>query len=122
MANSFDTDGRGPSNAQLLACGIAMVVAASLLTTGLVLKSTGRFNDYVPVVADLVNVGDGLPAKSDVKYHGVVVGSPFAAGTTASTAPTTTSWYLTSDFAGSPSPTFTRWPRTGRKWLISPGT
>ena len=37
-------------------------------------KSTGRLNDYVRVVADLVNVGDGLPQKSDVKYHGVLVG------------------------------------------------
>ncbi|WP_131724979.1 MlaD family protein, partial [Mycobacteroides abscessus] len=36
--------------------------------------STGRLNDFVRVVADLNNVGDGLPQKSDVKYHGVLVG------------------------------------------------
>ena len=50
------------------------MVVAALLTAGLLFKSTGRLNDYVRVVADLVNVGDGLPQKSDVKYHGVLVG------------------------------------------------
>lgn len=45
-----------------------------MLTMGLLLKSTGRLDDYVRVTADLINVGDGLPQKSDVKYHGVLVG------------------------------------------------
>ncbi|OBK30422.1 mammalian cell entry protein [Mycobacterium asiaticum] len=74
QANSFDVDGRGPSDRQLLGCGVAVVLVAALLTVGLLFKSTGRLNDYVRVVADLVNVGDGLPQKSDVKYHGVLVG------------------------------------------------
>ncbi len=74
MPNSFELDGRGPSDRQLLGCGVAVLVVATLLTTGLLVKSTGRLNDYVRVVADLVNVGDGLPQKSDVKYHGVLVG------------------------------------------------
>src|SRR4051812_15330404 len=73
--NSFDIDGRGPSDQQLFSWGAAVVVAAIVLTTGLLLKSTGRFDDYMRVVADLVNVGDGLPQKSDVKYHGVLVGT-----------------------------------------------
>ena len=68
-------DGRGPSDQQLLGCGVAVLVVASLITTTLLYKSTGRLNDYVRVVADLVNVGDGLPEKSDVKYHGVLVGA-----------------------------------------------
>jgi ABC-type transporter Mla subunit MlaD len=72
--NSFELDGRGPSDRQLLATGAAVVVVAALLTVAMVVKSTGRLNDYVRVVADLVNVGDGLPQKSDVKYHGVLVG------------------------------------------------
>ncbi len=75
MANSFETDGRGPSDRQLLLCGLVMAVVAALVGTALVIKSTGRFNDYVRVVAELTNVGDGLPAKSDVKYQGVLVGS-----------------------------------------------
>src|ERR1700742_2785201 len=74
MPNSFELDGRGPSDRQLLGCGLAVLVIAPLLTAGLWIKSTGRLNHYVRVVADLVNVGDGLPQKSDVKYHGVLVG------------------------------------------------
>jgi ABC-type transporter Mla subunit MlaD len=73
--NSFELDGRGPSDRQLLGFGLTVVALAALLTAGLLAKSTGRLNDYVQVVADLVNVGDGLPQKSDVKYHGVLVGT-----------------------------------------------
>lgn len=74
MPNSFELDGRGPSDRQLFGIGIAVLVVSALLTTVMLVKSTGRLNDYVRVVADLVNVGDGLPQKSDVKYHGVLVG------------------------------------------------
>jgi ABC-type transporter Mla subunit MlaD len=74
VPNSFELDGRGPSDRQLLGCGLGVLVIVSLVTAGLLIKSTGRLNDYVRVVADLVNVGDGLPQKSDVKYHGVLVG------------------------------------------------
>jgi ABC-type transporter Mla subunit MlaD len=73
-SNSLELDGRGPSDRQLLATGAAVVVVATLLTVVMLAKSTGRLNDYVRVIADLINVGDGLPQKSDVKYHGVLVG------------------------------------------------
>ncbi len=73
--NSFELDGRGPSDRQLLGFGLIVVMLAAVLTTGLLAKSTGRLEGYVKVVADLVNVGDGLPQKSDVKYHGVLVGA-----------------------------------------------
>ncbi|WP_082135549.1 MlaD family protein [Mycobacterium sp. EPa45] len=75
MANSFDTDGRGPTERQLLFCGLAVVLVAALVTTLLLLKSNGKLTNYVRVVADLLNVGDGLPQKSDVKYHGILVGA-----------------------------------------------
>ncbi|CAJ1493045.1 MCE family protein [[Mycobacterium] kokjensenii] len=75
MSNSLDTDGRGPSERQLLGAGIAVLIVIALITAGLLAKSTGRLNAYVRVVADLTNVGDGLPAQSDVKYHGLLVGS-----------------------------------------------
>ncbi|MEZ0364690.1 MlaD family protein [Mycobacterium sp. pUA109] len=75
MGNSLDLDGRGPTDQQLLSCGVAMMVVIALLVAGLLAKSTGRFTAYVRVVADLINVGDGLPSKSDVKYHGLLVGS-----------------------------------------------
>ena len=75
MGNSFETDGRGPSDRQLLAAGIALVAVATVVTATLLVKDTGRLDPYVRVVADLVNVGDGLPQRSDVKYHGVLVGA-----------------------------------------------
>lgn len=75
MANSFDLDGRGPSDRQLMFCGLAVLLVAALVTTLLLAKSNGKLTNYVRVVADLLNVGDGLPQKSDVKYHGVLVGA-----------------------------------------------
>lgn len=73
--NSFDTDGRGPSEAQLLGYGTAMIVLILVVTLTMILKSTGRLDDYVRVTAELVNVGDGLPSRSDVRYHGLLVGA-----------------------------------------------
>jgi hypothetical protein len=59
-ANSFETDGRGPSEKLLLGTGLAMIAVAALVTGLMMLKSTGRLNDFIPVVADLNNVGDGI--------------------------------------------------------------
>ncbi|MDQ2635844.1 MAG: MlaD family protein, partial [Actinomycetota bacterium] len=75
MPNSFDLDGRGPTDRQLIGGGIVVVLVAALITGTLLVKSTGRLNPFVRVVANLVNVGDGLPQRSDVKYHGVLVGA-----------------------------------------------
>ncbi|MBX7435371.1 MCE family protein [Mycobacterium sp. Y57] len=75
MANSFELEGRGPSDRQLLLFGVGVVVVVAMITAALLIKSTGRMEPYVRVVAALVNVGDGLPQRSDVKYHGVLVGS-----------------------------------------------
>lgn len=74
MPNSIETDGRGLSDRQLLATGIAILVVAALVSGLLLIKATGRLDARVPVVAALINVGDGLPQRSDVKYHGVLVG------------------------------------------------
>ncbi|MEB3052297.1 MCE family protein [Mycolicibacter sp. MYC123] len=38
------------------------------------MKSQGRLDKLVRVSAELINVGDGLPAKSDVKFRGLLVG------------------------------------------------
>lgn len=75
MGNSLDTDGRGPSDQQLLTYGLVLFAVIVALTATMLFKSTGRLNAYVRVVADLVNVADGLPGKSDVKYHGLLVGT-----------------------------------------------
>ncbi|MGH3724856.1 MAG: MlaD family protein [Mycobacterium sp.] len=74
MPNSFEADGRGPSDSQLLAVSLVTLAIIVALTGTMLLKSAGRLDDYVRVIADLVNVGDGLPQKSDVKYRGVLVG------------------------------------------------
>jgi ABC-type transporter Mla subunit MlaD len=74
MTNSLEPDGRGPTDRQLLGCGVALVVVAAVVSGLLLVKATGRLDPYVRVVAALINVGDGLPQRSDVKYHGVLVG------------------------------------------------
>ena len=75
MAKVLDLSGRGPSNRTLLLSGVA-VIAASAAIIGLLLdKSSGRFDSYTRIVAELTNVGDGLPNRSDVRYHGLLVGS-----------------------------------------------
>lgn len=74
MANSIELDGRGPSDRQLLTYGLVLIVVASVVAGLLLIKATGRLDPYVRVVAALQNVGDGLPQRSDVKYHGVLVG------------------------------------------------
>ena len=74
MSNSLDPDGRGLSDKQLLACGLTALLVVAAVVACLVLKATGRISGYVRVVADLANVGDGLPQRSDVKYHGLPVG------------------------------------------------
>ena len=75
MPNSLDLDGRGPSERQLLGCGALVLLVIVVVTATMLLRATGRLNDSVRVIADLQNVGDGLPTRSDVKYHGLLVGS-----------------------------------------------
>jgi ABC-type transporter Mla subunit MlaD len=75
MTNSWDLDGRGPSDRHLLAYGCAALLVLTAVVASLTLKSTGRLDDYVRIVADLNDVGDGLPQHSDVKYHGLLVGT-----------------------------------------------
>lgn len=74
MPNPFDTDPRGPSMRRLLVLGVCFTVIAGAVAVALVAKSQGQFSRLVRVTAQLTNVGDGLPAKSDVKYRGVLVG------------------------------------------------
>lgn len=75
MAKVFDISGRGPSNKRLMVAGIGMIVVSALIAALLVAKSTGRLENYTRITADLTNVGDGLPDRSDVRYHGLLVGT-----------------------------------------------
>lgn len=75
MPNPFDTNPRSPSLPRLIALGTCFVVVASLAAAAMVAKSKGRFDNLVRVTVQLVNIGDGLPARSDVKFRNVLVGS-----------------------------------------------
>ncbi|MEV6767664.1 MCE family protein [Nocardia sp. NPDC051030] len=70
----LDTSGRGPTARQLTLAGLAMLAAVALLLYLLGLRYTGRFEERVPVTALLTSTGDGLPARADVKFRGMVVG------------------------------------------------
>ncbi|QZY47012.1 MlaD family protein [Mycolicibacterium austroafricanum] len=74
MPNSFDLNGYSPSNRRLFIFGTCFVLIAALGSVLAVAKSKGDLDRMVRVTAELVNVGDGLPAKSDVKFRGVLVG------------------------------------------------
>lgn len=52
-----------------------MILLLAVLLTLLGLRYTGRFADRVPVRATLTSTGDGLPARADVKFRGMVVGA-----------------------------------------------
>ena len=75
MAKVLDLSGRGPSNRTLLLSGVAVIAASAAVISLLLEKSSGRFDSYTRIVAELTNVGDGLPNRSDVRYHGLLVGS-----------------------------------------------
>ncbi|MEB3968967.1 MlaD family protein [Mycobacterium ulcerans] len=75
MTNHIDLDGIYFSKRQLLARGGIALVVVLLVTSWLLAKSMGYLDRGVQVVADLRNIGDGLPAGSDVKYRGIQVGT-----------------------------------------------
>ncbi|MFD4459076.1 MlaD family protein [Nocardia sp. NPDC058480] len=74
MSVLFEKDGRGPAGWLLLLRGVVVLVAVTALVTVLLMKSTGRFDEKVEVTAVLEQLGDGLPARSDVKFRGMLVG------------------------------------------------
>jgi ABC-type transporter Mla subunit MlaD len=75
MGNSIEPNGRGWSDRQLLIGGVVVLVAATLITGVLLAKSQGHLDRHIRVTAELVNVGDGLPERADVKFRGVLVGA-----------------------------------------------
>jgi virulence factor Mce-like protein len=75
MPNSFDLDPRSPSNRLLVVVGVCFMVVAAVTAVLAVAKSKGTFDNLVRVDVELVNIGDGLPEHSDVKFRSVLVGS-----------------------------------------------
>lgn len=74
MGNSFDHDPRGSTDRKLGVIGTCFAVIAAIAAVLMVVKSQGKLDDFVRVDLKLVNIGDGLPERSDVKFRGVIVG------------------------------------------------
>ncbi|MCV7191826.1 MlaD family protein [Mycolicibacterium brumae] len=72
--SDYEQDGRGLTGHQIFLCGVVFLTVMGLTLMLLSLRSAGKFENYTKPVLKLVNVGDGLPPKSDVKYHGMIVG------------------------------------------------
>jgi phospholipid/cholesterol/gamma-HCH transport system substrate-binding protein len=72
---AFDPSGRGPSMAALAVRGVCYLAVVAVATTLLILQSRGAFRNDLHATAVIADVGDGLPAGSDVKVRGVLVGS-----------------------------------------------
>ncbi|MEV6274824.1 MCE family protein [Nocardia sp. NPDC051832] len=71
----IDPSGRGPTMRQLLVAGVAGLIVFALILGFLMARYRGYFVPKVNVVAELTTTGDGLPAKADVKFRGVLVGA-----------------------------------------------
>ncbi|MGW4635263.1 MlaD family protein [Nocardia sp. NPDC004415] len=72
---SVDSSGRGWSRRRLGLAGVAMTAVLSGVVALLGLRSAGRFEDTVTVTAVLTGTGDGLPARADVRFRGLLVGT-----------------------------------------------
>ncbi|MCV7112195.1 MlaD family protein [Mycolicibacterium setense] len=70
-----DLDGNHFTARQLIRRGTVALVVVGVVASVLLVKSTGMFDRSLHVVAELRNIGDGLPARSDVKFRGVLVGA-----------------------------------------------
>ncbi len=75
MPNSFDNDPRGTTDRKLAVAGLCFTLVAALTAALMIAKSQGLLDDLIRVDIKLVNIGDGLPARSDVKFRGVLVGT-----------------------------------------------
>ncbi|WTL36436.1 MCE family protein [Nocardia sp. NBC_01503] len=71
---NLDPSGRGPSAQRLAAIGTAVFTVFVLLLVLFGMRFEGAFDDSVRVVAAMTSTGDGLPARADVKFRGMLVG------------------------------------------------
>ncbi|WP_036461171.1 MlaD family protein [Mycobacterium sp. 141] len=74
MADRVDLDGNYLTGKQLFLRGTVALVVIGLVAAALVVKWTGLLDRSVHAIAELHNIGDGLPSRSDVKFRGVLVG------------------------------------------------
>ncbi|MCR8895977.1 MCE family protein [Gordonia sp. GONU] len=71
---SLESEAGGPTDRMLLVRGLIGIAVIAAVVAALLLKSTGALDDRVTITALLTDVGDGIPAKSDVKFRGSLVG------------------------------------------------
>nr|WP_067702608.1 MCE family protein [Nocardia jejuensis] len=72
---NLDPSGRGPSVRRLGLIGLAVLTAFAVVLGLSALRFQGAFDDTVRVVAVMTSTGDGLPARADVKFRGMLVGT-----------------------------------------------
>ncbi|MFE7717587.1 MlaD family protein [Nocardia rhizosphaerihabitans] len=70
-----DPGGRGWSRGRLGLAGVAMTASVSTVVALLGLRYGGHFEDTVAVTAMMTSTGDGLPARADVRFRGMLVGA-----------------------------------------------
>ncbi|MGN5238133.1 MlaD family protein [Rhodococcus sp. SJ-3] len=74
MSFLLESDPHGVSLRGLVLRGSIALVVAVLFVAGIFVKMGGAFDKGYDITATLADVGDGLPARSDVKFRGVLVG------------------------------------------------
>ena len=74
MANSFEPDGRGSRTGSCSAVASRFCWWRRSSRESCLVQGDGTAGFLRPCGRRPVNVGDGLPQRSDVKYHGVLVG------------------------------------------------
>ncbi|TXI41902.1 MAG: hypothetical protein E6Q56_02550 [Mycobacterium sp.] len=62
-SRTVDPSGRGATQRQLFFTGVVMLIVSALIVVLLVAKSNGKLESYTRIVANLNNVGDGLPSR-----------------------------------------------------------
>ncbi|MEV0768714.1 MlaD family protein [Nocardia salmonicida] len=70
-----DPSGRGWSRGRLSVAGVAMALSLSGVVALLGLRYAGHFEETVAVTALMTSTGDGLPARADVRFRGLLVGT-----------------------------------------------
>ncbi|MBH0779718.1 MlaD family protein [Nocardia bovistercoris] len=75
MSIAFEAEDRNLTDVGLFLRGLAVLAVVTATVAAMIARSEGAFTPTVEVTAMLVDVGDGLPKRSDVKYRGVLVGS-----------------------------------------------
>ncbi|MEU0538358.1 MCE family protein [Nocardia sp. NPDC005978] len=74
MTMLLDPSGRGPTAQRLGVAGVAVLALFALVLGLFTLRFQGAFDSAVRVVAIMTSTGDGLPARADVKFRGMLVG------------------------------------------------